>query len=291
MSSPRLLLVDGTALAYRAFYAIAQLSTRAGEPTNALFGFAKLMRQMLKTWAPTHAVVVFDGGLPEERLALLATYKAQREEMPDGLRAQLPLLNEYLEASSIPGLRVEGQEADDLIATLVAQAAGDGAEVLVATSDKDLLQLVGPAVSVVSLTKQGERVGPAEVEARCGVPPGRVVDWLALVGDTADNIPGVPGIGPKTAADLLRQFASVDDLYLHLDQVASDRIRGLLQEHEAAVRRNLDMVRLRRDCPGCGRWVDCALRPPDVSRLLAFLDRWELVSLGREVRDEASQLF
>ncbi len=279
------LLVDGTAVAYRAFFAIATLSTKAGLPTNALFGFIKMLRQLEQAWNPSHWCVTFDGGLPEERLQAHPDYKAQRAEMPDALRAQLPLLNEFLDAASIPNIRVEGQEADDVMATLVEAMRGAADVILLATSDKDLFQLVDGQVAIVSPTKRAERLGPDEVQAKTGVPPGRIVEWLALTGDTADNIPGVPGVGGKTAAKLLSEYGSLSGVWDALERLPSARIRDALREHRSVVERNLAMMSLRRNLPLPLAAEDLRRRPAAVDKVLPFLERWELDSLAAPYRE------
>ena len=278
-------------MAYRAFFAIAGLSTKAGTPTNAIFGFIKMLRQLEQAWKPTHWCVVFDGGLPKERMEVLESYKAHREEMPGDLRSQLEPINEYLGTADIASIRMDGEEADDILATYAVGARREGAEVLIATGDKDLFQLVGDGVSIVSLTKGGERMGPGEVAAKTGVPPGRIVEWLALVGDTADNIPGVPGVGPKTAAKLLAQFPSLDALWAGIEHVASDRLRANLLEHKASVDRNLRLVRLRADMPLALEWDAWAVRESDPNKLVPYLDRMEFHNMARDLRDHASRLF
>jgi DNA polymerase-1 len=291
MSDKTLLLVDGTAMAYRAFYAIANLSTKAGQPSNAVFGFIKLLRQLEQTWAPTHWVVAFDGGLPEARVALLGSYKAQRKEMPDDLRGQLDLINEYVERARVPAVRLEGEEADDVMATYATWGREAGARVLLATSDKDMFQLVGDRVSIVSLTKAGEKMGPAEVQAKTGVSPERVVEWQALIGDSSDNIPGVPGVGPKTAAKLLGQFGDVETLWAGLDQVTPDKLRDSLRGARDVVARNLRMMKLREDLPCAKDWDALRVRRPDYDRLAPFLEKMEFDSMLNDLRDQASRLF
>ena len=161
-------------------------------------------------------------GLPEERMIRLPTYKAQREPMPDPLRAQFADIERYLDLAGVCSIRMEGQEADDVIATLTA-AAPSG--VLIATSDKDLYQLIDDRVFMISPSKAGAKIGCEEVFEKTGVQPEKIVEWLALTGDTVDNIPGVPGIGPKTAAKLLAQFGSLENLWSKLDEVASQKLR------------------------------------------------------------------
>lgn len=286
MPTGRILLVDGTGVAYRAFYAIASLSTRAGRPTNAVFGFIKMMQQLEQVWKPTHCAVVFDGGLPEERMAKLPTYKAQREPMPDPLREQFAPIEAYLERARIPSIRIEAQEADDVMATLASEAArGEGTDVLMASSDKDLYQLVTDRVGMVPPSKAGARIGPAEVVEKTGVPPGKIVEWLALTGDAVDNIPGVPGVGPKTAAKLLGEFGSLDGIWSNLQAVSTPRLREALTAHRDIVQRNVGLVTLRRDIPVAADWESMRVRPPEPGRLISFYDEMEFTSLARAMRD------
>ena len=286
MPENTLLLVDGTAVAYRAYYAISELSTRAGKPTNAVFGFIKMLQQLEQLWKPTHWAVVFDGGMPDERLARLPTYKAQREPMPDPLRAQFADMERYLERARICSLRMDRQEADDVMATLAAAASG---VVLMATSDKDLFQLIGERVFMISPSKAGVRMGPAEVQEKTGVRPEKIVEWLALTGDTVDNIPGVPGVGPKTAAKLLAQFGSLEQLWAKLDEVPSQKLREALAAHRADVTRNVELVRLRRDLPVPVAIDSMVVRRIDPARLVPFFEEMEFDSLARPLREQLSE--
>jgi DNA polymerase I len=271
-------------VAYRAFYAIASLSTKSGRPTNALFGFIKMLHQLRQLWSPSHWAVVFDGGLPEDRLAALATYKAQRKPMPDALREQLPLIESFLAASRVSAIRLDGQEADDIIATFADQSSSLGAEVLIASSDKDLFQLVNDRVSVVAPSKAGAKMGPADVLAKTGVGPDRMVDWLALTGDTVDNIPGVPGVGPKTATKLMEQFGSLDGLLAATGQIASERLRTAIEANREVIARNLELVRLRRDLPVKLDLGALKVREPDADRLVSLYDEMEFRSLAEGLR-------
>ncbi len=288
MPHSSLLLVDGTGVAYRAFYAIRELSTADGRPTNAVFGFIKMIHQLGEVWKPTHWAVVFDGGLPRERMSRLPTYKAQRPPMPDDLRGQFEPIEDFLRRSEVPAIRLDGEEADDVMATLAARGRERGMEVVMASSDKDLYQLIGEGVTMVSPSKTGMRMGPAEVAEKTGVPPARVVDWLALTGDSVDNIPGVPGVGEKTAAKLLAQFGSLAELWEKLGEVNPPRIREALQAHREDVARNVELVRLRRDVPLDVDWDAMRVRPPDASRLVPFYRRMEFGSLARALEGEAA---
>lgn len=278
-----LLLIDGTAVAYRAFYAIRGLSTSDGRPTNAVYGFIRMLRQMERIWQPTHRVVVFDGGLPEDRMEALETYKAQRPDMPDPLQEQLPEINEFLERAEVAALLLEQFEADDVMATLTRQAREIGADVLLATSDKDLFQLVGPGVFVVPPSKSDVRMGPKEIEEKTGVPPERIVDWLALVGDSSDNIPGVPGVGAKTAAGLIQTFGSATHIYGRIAEVKSERIRKALEENRDVVKRNIGLMTLRTDLPCAIDWDAAEIRKPDPQKLLPFLERLEFHAMVKEM--------
>lgn len=284
---PRLLLLDGHAIAYRAFFAIRALSTKSGLATNAVYGFIRMTDQLCQQWRPTHLCAIFDGGLPEERMALLPSYKAQREEMPAELDAQFPLIREYLAAAGIAALQMEGEEADDILATQAVYAKQSG-EVLLATSDKDLFQLVDDRVAIIPPTKSDQRMGPQDVELKTGVLPERIAEWLALIGDSADNIPGVPGIGPKTAAKLLNQFGSIDALYHRLEQVEREKLRVALAEHESAVRRNLQMTTLRTDLRVPLDWTLWQVRP-DHHTLRSFYRKMEFNSMAKAL--EAPELF
>ena len=246
----RLLIVDGHAYAYRAFHAIRGLRSPSGAPTNAIYGFVKMLDKMRAAVEPTHLMVVWDGGLSAARMAALPEYKAQRPEMPDDLKPQLDEIVGYLQAAGVATFRRGGVEADDFIACLARRAADAGMSVVIASSDKDFMQLVSARVGLLNPNDKSETIWSDEqVRNKSGVGPSQVVDWLSLMGDSVDNIPGVPGVGPKTAADLLKQFGSVEDLYRRLDEVKSERLRGALRESGSAVRRNRELVRLHDvDC-------------------------------------------
>jgi DNA polymerase-1 len=241
----RLLIVDGHAYAYRAFHAIRELRSPSGRPTNAIYGFVKMLEKMRQAVEPSHLMVVWDGGLSAERLAVLPDYKAQRPEMPGDLRPQLDAISQYLAAAGIAEYCGEGVEADDYIASLARRAAAAGWNVVIASSDKDFMQLVSPAIGLLNPNdKTGTVWADEQVVAKAGVPPGQVADWLALMGDAVDNIPGVPGVGPKTAAELLKQFGSVEVMLGRLDEVKSEKLRAALRDHAPAIRRNQELVRL-----------------------------------------------
>ncbi|MBE7556866.1 MAG: DNA polymerase I [Anaerolineales bacterium] len=221
---PTLILIDGHALAYRAFFGMpATFSTSDGEPTHAVYGFANMLLAVWKEYDPDYFIVTFDAG-DTFRHELYHDYKATREKMPDDLATQIARIEQLVKAFKMPVFTKEGYEADDLLGTLATQATAQGIETLIVTGDRDAFQLVGPSVKVVypgGQNRFNERklYDEATVEERFGVPPGQLVDLKAMVGDTSDNIPGIKGIGDKTAAKLLQQYGSLEGIYAHLDEL------------------------------------------------------------------------
>ncbi len=242
----RLLIVDGHAYAYRAFHAIRNLRGPEGRPTNAIYGFIKMLDKLRGALQPAHLMVVWDGGLSPERLAAHPEYKMQRPEMPADLRPQLDELVEYLAAAGVASYCADNVEADDYIGCLARRAAAAGWQVVIASADKDFMQLVSPQIGLWNPNDKAAVIWTREqVVAKAGVAPEQVADWLALMGDAVDNIPGVPGVGPKTAAELLKQFGSVAALLERLAEVKSEKLRAALQGSVAVVRRNLRLVQLQ----------------------------------------------
>jgi len=273
-------VVDGHAYAYRAFHAIRNLSGPDGAPTNAIFGFLKALDRLREFLQPSHLVVVWDGGLADERLAELPDYKAQRPPMPEKLVPQLDAINEWLDASGLSRICQDGVEADDWIATLAKIARADGLIAVIASSDKDFMQLVAPGIHLVNPGDKPQKLwGEQEVRDKTGVGPSQVVDWLSLVGDSVDNIPGAPGVGPKTAAELLVQFGSIEELYRRLGEVNSERLRGILAQAEAVVRRNRNLIRLRDDLTLPLPLEAMRPRPPNLAAQRRLCDRWGFRSL------------
>jgi DNA polymerase-1 len=270
----RLLIIDGHAYAYRAFHAIRDLRSPAGRPTNAIYGFVKMLEKMRQAVGPTHLIVVWDGGLSDVRMAVLPEYKAHRPEMPEDLRPQLDEIGSYLSAVGMAEFCGEGVEADDYIACLARRAADAGWDVVIASADKDFMQLVSARVGLLNPNdKSGVIWGREQVCAKAGVAPEQVADWLALMGDAVDNIPGVPGVGTKTAAGLLQKFGTVDGLFARLDEVKSEKLRTALRGSVAAVRRNLELVRLQ-EVPCAFVPEELAPRPADREKLRGLFQRW-----------------
>jgi DNA polymerase I len=271
----RLLIIDGHAYAYRAFHAIRDLRSPGGQPTNAIFGFVKMLVKMRQAIKPTHLIVVWDGGLSAERMSLLPEYKAQRPAMPDGLSMQLDEMVSYLAAAGVVSFCGEGVEADDYIACIARHAAVAGMTVVIASSDKDFMQLVSPQIGLLNPNDKSEIVWTDErVRGKAGVEPSQIVDWLSLMGDSVDNIPGVPGVGPKTAADLLKRFGSVSILFERLDEVKSEKLRAALRDSADAVLRNQKMVRLQDDLSCKFSPDELKAKEADVARLRELYQRW-----------------
>jgi len=253
----RLLLVDGHYYAYRSFFAIRDLTNSRGEPTNAVFGFVKALRKMLAEVKPDAAAVIWDAGLPERRMLLLPSYKQQRDETPEDLARQFPVIEEGVKALGVHNVRLGGHEADDLIASYAAAARGGNSEVVIATNDKDIYALVGQGVRIYSTNKTDLKdpkdgftlLGPVEVEEKWGVPPGRIPDVLALTGDAVDNIPGVEGVGPKTAAKLVREHGPVALLAENPALIKNEKLRAKVAAASERLRDNLELVRLEHDLP------------------------------------------
>jgi DNA polymerase-1 len=289
-ATERLLIVDGHAYAYRAFYAIRSLSSPSGSQTNAIYGFIRMLGKVIARTRPSHGVVVWDGGLAPERMKLLPEYKAQRPAMPADLERQLDEIVAYLGAANMASLLQESCEADDCIAALSHQAAAAGWGVVIASSDKDFMQLVSPRVRLLNPNDKTETLwGADEVRAKAGVEPAQIVDWLSLVGDAVDNIPGVPGVGAKTAENLLRQFGSVEELYRRLAEVGSDRVRASLQASEEILRRNRELVRLKSEVPLAMTLEELAMKPGNEEALRELYLRWGFKTLLRELEESKAE--
>jgi DNA polymerase-1 len=294
-SSGRLLIVDGHAYAYRAFYAIRSLNSPTGSATNAIYGFIRMLGKMRARLQPTHVAVIWDGGLAAERMTLLPDYKAQRPEMPSALAEQLDQIVEFLRAASVFSYMKEAAEADDCIAAVARQAEKAGIEVIIASSDKDFMQLVSPGVRLLNPHDNTETLwGAEEVKRKAGVEPTQIVDWLSLTGDSVDNIPGVPGVGAKTAANLLNQFGTVEEIYRRLAEVRSEALRGNLQASKEVVGRNQQLVRLNCQEPCELTLEDLAVRRGDDEALRVLFARWGFRTMLRELeqtRIKAEDLF
>jgi DNA polymerase I len=277
--SPDLVLVDGSSYVYRAFHALPPLSNSRGEPTGAVLGVLNMLQKFLKDFHPPHIAVVFDAPGRTFRDELFSEYKAQRPAMPDDLRAQVAPLLEIIRAQGLPLLRVPGVEADDVIGTLARRAAGAGQQVLISTGDKDMAQLVNGSITLIN-TMTNTVLDREGVKLKFDVYPEQIIDYLALIGDSSDNIPGIDKVGPKTGAKLLHQYGSLENLIAHVDEVpgkVGENLRlGLatleLSRRLATIRTDLELpVSLEELKPGA----------PDTPRLRQLYGRFELRALQR----------
>ena len=288
----RLLLVDGHYYLYRSFYAIRGLRNARGEPTNAIYGYAKALRKMLADLKPDLAAVIWDAGLPERRTTLQPDYKQNRTDMPDDLRPQEDWLQTNMPLFGFGSVSVSNTEADDLIASYARAASADGAEVIIATNDKDILQLTCGNIRIYSTAKSdagsaGFRLlGVPEVHKKWGVLPSQIADVLALTGDSSDNIPGVPGVGEKTAVSLITTHGTVENLLAHTDSIPNTRLRGKIATSRELITANREMVRLDEDLPLPVPWESFQIRPKYPELIQALRD-CGFKGLLREVESEA----
>ena len=289
MANPeRVVLVDGSNLMYRAFFGLPRtLVTSRGEPTHAVFGFATMFKKIFAGRAPTRGAVVFDAPGPTFRDERFPEYKAQRPPVPGDLASQIPLLMELCEAQGFPVLQVPGVEADDVIGTLAREGRDAGHDVVIVSSDKDFAQLVGGPVRMLD-TMRDVTYDASLVKKKWGVRPDQIVDYLALLGDAVDNVPGVPGIGEKSAVDLLDRFDTLDGVYAHLAAL-TPRQRAALTEHEALARLSRELVTLDLHVPLPRPLAELRVTPPDADALNALFVRLEFFSLiGASARDALS---
>ncbi len=278
-----LVLIDGSSYLYRAFHALPPLTNPAGEPTGALFGVVNMLRATLNA-KPDYAAFVQDASGPTFRDALYAEYKANRAPMPEDLVAQVEPMLKIVRALGLPILRVEGVEADDVIGTLARRAAAEGIDVTISTGDKDFAQLVGPHVTLVN-TMSGSVLDRAVVIEKFGVPPERVIDLLALMGDSIDNIPGVPKCGPKTAAKWISQYGDLDGVIAHAEEVGG-KIGENLRSVLAQLPLSRQLATIKTDCELKVGPTDLALRPRDVDALRELYTRYAFVQALRELDKE-----
>lgn len=257
-----IVIVDSHSLIYQVFHALPPMTSPQGLEVGAVHGFLRDIANLLQQWKPNYLVCAFDESDITFRNELFDRYKAHREEMPEALRGQIGLIVDALRVLGIPRVSVSGFEADDILATIAHRAAPHGARVLLVTSDKDCRQLITPTVKMLNLRKN-ELFGEDELMATWSIRPDQVVDFQSLVGDSVDNVPGVPSIGPKAAQQLLEQFGSLDAIYENLDRVAGDKRREKLMEHRNDAFLSRDLVRLKDDVPLPLEWNDMRPEKPD----------------------------
>ena len=274
------ILVDGSSYLYRAYHAFPPLTNSKGEPTGAMYGVLNMLRSLIIQYKPSHVAVVFDAKGKTFRDELYEEYKSNRPPMPDDLREQIEPLHEMVQAMGLPLLSITGVEADDVIGTLALKAASDGRNVLISTGDKDMAQLVTPNITLIN-TMTNVILGPDEVKEKYGVPPELIIDFLALMGDSSDNIPGVPGVGEKTALGLLQGLGSLEDIYQQLDKIATLSFRGAktlgakMVEHEKVAKLSYQLATIKTDVALDKTFDDLVVNEPNLDKLLEMFTSYE----------------
>jgi DNA polymerase-1 len=284
-ASPDLVLVDGSSYVYRAFHALPPLSNSRGEPTGAVHGVLNMLLKFVKDYQPRCIAVVFDASGKTFRDDLFAEYKAHRQPMPNDLRSQIEPLLSIIRAQGLPILRIEGVEADDVIGTLACRAAKAGKSVLISTGDKDMAQLVDGSITLVN-TMTNSVLDRAGVKAKFDVLPEQIIDYLALVGDSSDNIPGIEKVGPKTAAKWLNQYETLDNLVASAAQITGkvgENLRAGLKTLELS--RKLATIHVDLDLPLAHDQLTPA--PPDTAKLRELYTRYELRMLLKQLEGGA----
>ncbi|MGE3366603.1 MAG: 5'-3' exonuclease H3TH domain-containing protein, partial [Rhizobiaceae bacterium] len=289
-----LFLVDGSGYIFRAYHALPPLTRKSdGLPVGAVSGFCNMLWKLMQDArntdvgvVPTHFAVIFDYSSKTFRNEMYPEYKANRSAPPEDLIPQFGLIRQATRAFSLPCIEMEGFEADDLIATYARLACEAGGDTTIVSSDKDLMQLVGPTVSMYDPVKD-KTLGIPEVVEKWGVPPEKMIDLQALVGDSVDNVPGVPGIGPKTAAQLLETYGDLDTLLTRAGEIKQEKRRQTIVDNADSARISRELVRLKNDVPiAIGEKLeDFTLQPPDGPKLISFLKAMEFTTLTRRVAE------
>ena len=283
---PLFCLIDASAFIFRAFYAVRPLSNKQGLPTNAVFGFAQMILKVLEEMRPSHIAVVYDNKAPSFRKEMYAEYKANRSDMPEDLVPQIPYIKKFVECLGLPSFEMPGFEADDIIATLATRAAhlsGKQAEVAIVSSDKDLMQLVDDHIYLYDTMKE-LKYTPAQVKEKLGVGPALVADYLGIVGDTSDNIPGVKGIGPKGAVALLEQFGSLEGVYKNLEEVKKEGQRKTLAECKDIALLSKQLATVKTDLELNTDWHALRCEPKPCDALFTLLGELEFSALEKRMR-------
>lgn len=285
---PKLVLIDGSNYLFRAFYAIRELSNSKGFPTNAIYGFTTMLVKLLRDQEPDYIAVAFDVKGPTFRHEAYEAYKATRRATPDTLIPQIPYVKEVVRGFSIPVLEQQGIEADDIIGTVARRHAGEGMEVVIVSGDKDLMQLVSGDIVMVD-TMKDKTYDVAAVKERFGVGPEQVVEILGLMGDASDNIPGVPGIGPKGAIRLIEQFGGIEEILAHPEKIHNLKTREAILRNADQARLSRELAQIRTDAEIAFDLEACRRREPDRELLIALFKEFEFSSLLQELKINGEQ--
>jgi len=285
---PKLFLIDGSSYIYRAFYAIGHLSNSKGLPTNAVFGFTRMLLKVLKEYQPDYLAVTFDSKAPTFRTEAYKEYKANRPAMPEGLTPQIPFIKKIVEAYRIAILEMDGYEADDLIGT-VAKAVESEVDVVIITGDKDILQIVDDHIQTYDTLKE-KQFGVEEVVERFGVRPDQVVEVMGLAGDAIDNIPGLPGIGEKTAIQLIKTYGSIENLLTHVEEIPQKKLKETLKAHGDLAHLSKQLATIHTNVPIHYHLKDFSLSSPDLKTLKEIFKKLEFNKLLKELPEEKESL-
>ena len=285
---PTLYLIDGSAYIYRAFFALPPLSNSKGLQTNAVYGFTTMLLKVLRDHRPDYVAVVFDEKGPTHRHEAFKEYKAQRPPMPQGMSAQIPYIHRVVEALSLPVIRQAGYEADDLIGTLARKGEGEGLDVVIVTSDKDMFQLLTPKTRIYDPVKD-KWFNEADSLVRFGVEPARVVEIMGLMGDTSDNIPGVKGIGEKTALKLISQFGTIDELLRRVEEVTPAKTKALLLAQGENARMSKQLATIEIDCPVEFVPARFQAKAPHTEALVSLLRELEFMTLAKAFQGDTPE--
>jgi len=287
----KLFLIDGNSYCYRAFYAIRELVNSKGKPTNAVYGFILMLKKLLEKEKPVYLAVAFDLKGPTFRHKQFEDYKVHRKPMPDDLASQMGLIKETVSAYNIPIFEKQGFEADDILATIAKKVSQQGIDVYIVTGDKDMLQIVDKNIKVYSTHKDDLIYDSETVQERfSGLGPGNITDFIALSGDATDNIPGVHGIGEKTAIELIKEFGSLDNIYKNLDKIKSEPRRKMLSEQEDSARMSKELATVDTDVPIEIDIENMRVKNPDSEKLLEIFKDLEFKTFAREITSSNSDV-
>ncbi len=282
--SKTLYLIDGSGFIFRAYHALPPLSNPQGTPVGAVYGFVNMIMKLMEGNHTDYVAVVFDAARKTFRNRIYSEYKANRPPAPEDLVPQFPLVRDATRALNLPAIELEDFEADDIIATYARQAQAKGMNVVIVSSDKDLMQLIGEGISLYDAMKQ-KPIGEPEVKEKFGVPPDKVLEVLSLMGDSSDNVPGVPGIGPKTAAELIGEYGTLENLLANAEKIKQPKRRESLIQYADQARLSKELITLKTDVP-LPPLEELALQPPAPEKLLSFLEQQGFKSLTARLRQK-----
>jgi len=291
----RVYLIDAMALAYRAYFAFIRqpLMNSKGENTSAVYGFVTFLNRILSQEFPDHIAVVFDTGKPTFRHKAYKEYKATRQKMPEDMITQIPVLKEVVRAYNIPVVEMDGFEADDIIGTLAKQAEKENALTFLVTPDKDFMQLVSNTTKIYKPGKQGSDIEIIDIEGvkqKFGVSPDKVIEVLGLIGDASDNIPGVPGVGEKTAIPLIQKYGSIEEVYRHLDEIPQKGLRAKLESNKELAFLSKQLVTIDINVPLSINFHSLKAEQRDTSKLMELFKTLEFRSLLSKLQTETPEV-